>query len=329
MREHLQRLLRHVRLQRAIAAKWRRDRQVLPLVAAHRELYFNIHRAFWTSLGSFPQLAPPRTRNEAIQWCKLFDQRPEHIQCCDKLAVRDLVRARAGEQHVVPLLQVCDRFDQIDFDALPDAFVIKPNHDAGSTILVRNKAALDRGDAARRIGARLRRRYGWTKGEWAYAYVRPRVLVEEFLEPEAPSPPPDYKFHCDGGRVLWCGYHYDRGRDVKVQQVDRDGASITGVRLDHRFGAGTAFVRPPEWDRMIELAEALAAGFRMLRVDLYRTGGRILVGELTVWPVSGFSDAGLFNRPGFFGDIAFDDPRPPLLPSLGPPGNPRARRRRS
>lgn len=317
-----QRALLHLEILR----KWHRDRQVLPLPPAQRELYFNIHRSFWRALGSFPQLAPPRTRNEAIQWCKLFDQRPEHIQCCDKLAVRDLVRERVGEQHVVPLLQVRDHFHQIDFDALPGAFVIKPSHDAGSTILVRDKAALDRREAGQFIERRLGRRYGWTKGEWAYAWVPPRVLVEEFLEPEGATPPPDYKFHCDGGRVLWCGYHYDRGRDVKVQQVDRDGVPITGVRLDHRFGAGTAFVRPPEWDRMVEIAETLAAGFRMLRVDLYRIGGRILAGELTVWPVSGFSDAGLFNRPDFFGDISFDDPRPPLIPSLGPPAIPRARR---
>ncbi len=317
-----QRALLHLRIMR----KWHRDRRVLPLEAAHRELYFNIHRASWAALGRLPQLAPPRTRNDAIQWCKLFDQRPEHIQCCDKLAVRDLIRARVGEQHVVPLLQVCDHFLQIDFDALPNAFVIKPSHDAGSTILVRDKATLDRRAAAARIEDRLRHRYGWKKGEWGYAWVRPRVLVEEFLEPEAPTPPPDYKFHCDGGRVLWCGFHYDRGRDVKVQQVDRNGVSITGVRLDHRFGAGTAFVRPPEWERMLDIAETLAAGFRMLRVDLYCTGGRILVGELTVWPVSGFSDAGLFNRPGFFGDIAFDDPRPPLLPSLGPQAVPPSRR---
>jgi hypothetical protein len=302
-----------------IRAKWRRDRRHLPLTGDHFELYLNIHRSYWGVLQRFPRLDPPRTRNEAIQWSKLFDQRPEHVICCDKLKVRDLIRARVGPDCVVPLYQVHDHFREIDFDALPRSIVIKPNHDSGTVLLVRDKDAFDRAEAERHMEAALARPFGWKSGEWAYSCVPPKVLVEEYLEPDAPSPPADYKYHCDGGRVLWCGYHYDRGRTTKLQQVDRDGVPIARARLDGNWTPGTDFVKPARWSEMIDVAEALAKGFRMLRVDLYCTGERILVGELTLWPSSGLSDGEAFNTPGYFGDIEFSDVQPLLHPRLRRP----------
>lgn len=301
-----------------IAAKWRADRRVLPLTWAHWPLYRAIHRHHWRRLRRFPDLAPPVTRNDAIQWTKLFDQRPEHVTCCDKLAVRDFIAARVGAERLVPLLQVARRFDEIDVAALPRAFVLKASHDSGSTIIVRDRAAFDRAAARRRLEAALRRRYGRKTGEWAYDWVPRRLLVEECLEPDAAGPPADYKFHCDAGRVLWCGYHYDRHATPRLVQVDRDGVPLSFGRLQRGFAAGDGFAKPAQWDEMISLAETLAAGFRMLRVDLYLTGGRILVGELTVWPVAGCATGETWTTPGFFGAITFDDPRPLLLPTLGP-----------
>jgi hypothetical protein len=310
---------RRALLEARIRDKWRRDRRRLPLTRDHLDLYLNIHRSYWGALRRLPRLDPPRTRNEAIQWSKLFDQRPEHVTCCDKLKVRDLIRERVGPEFVVPLYQVRDHFREIDFDDLPRPIVIKPNHDSGTVLLVRDKDAFDRAAAERYIEAALARPFGWQSGEWAYSYVRPKVLVEEYLEPDAPSPPPDYKFHCDGGRVLWCGYHYDRGRAMRLQQVDRDGAPIVRARLDGNWTPGADFVKPARWREMIDVAEALATGFRMLRVDLYCTGDRILVGELTLWPSSGLSDGEAFNIPGNFGDIDFSDVQPLLHPRLRKP----------
>jgi hypothetical protein len=301
-----------------IAAKWRADRRLLPLTDAHWPIYRRLHRHSWRRLSRFPSLASPRTRNDAIQWTKLFDQRPEHVTCCDKLAVRDFIAARVGAHRLVPLLQVARRFEELDLAALPRAFVLKASHDSGSTLIVRDRATFDPAAARRRLHAALARRFGRKTGEWAYEWVPRRILVEECLEPEAQGPPGDYKFHCDAGRVLWCGYHYDRHATTKLVQVDRDGAPLAFGRLQRGFHAGAGFRKPAAWDEMIAVAETLAAGFRTLRVDLYLTGGRILVGELTVWPMAGCGTGDTWTTPGFWGALAFDDPRPLLIPHLGP-----------
>jgi hypothetical protein len=297
-----------------IRLKWWQDRRRLPLTPAQFEQYVNIHQAFWRALFRFPNLVAPQSRNDIIQWMKLFDYRPESIACCDKIGMREIVRERVGERYLVELYQVHDHFDQIDFDALPRAFVIKTNHNSGPVFLVPDITRLDRVLVGRRIERMLRQVYGWEKGEWAYAYITPKVLVEEHLAPDSEAPPADYKFHCDGGRVRWCAYFTDRHAEAKVQHVTRDGIPIAGGEAGQTYGAATTFVKPAVWDEMVTVAERLAEGFQLLRVDLYCIDERICVGELTLWPGSGLARGSAFNAPGNFGEINFTRYRPVILP---------------
>jgi len=161
-----------------IRAKWLRDKRVLPLTSAHWELYNIIHHLCWRELHDFPNLINCRDFNDRLQWLKLFDQDPKIVQCSDKISVRDYVRERIGDGYLVELYQVHDRFAQIDFNALPNAFVIKANHDSGTVVLVRDKSKLDYDTVGARIDAALKRRYGWEKGEWAYSRIKPKVFVE-------------------------------------------------------------------------------------------------------------------------------------------------------
>lgn len=266
--------------------KWSRDCRSLPLTAAHRELYFIIHRLCWQKLGGFPDLAACRDFNDRIQWLKLFDQDRAIVRCSDKVQVRDHVRERVGEQYLLKLYQVHDHFAQIDFDALPDAFVIKTNHDSGTVILVRDKARLDRQATELQIEAALRKPYGWMKGEWAYSYVPPKVFVEEMINPHDHKPPPDYKFYCVNGKVKFCHYIYDRGFDTKEQTVDPDGNDLA-TSLYPSFKLGTGFRKPGQWPEMVRVAEQLAQGFKCVRVDLFCPEGHIYAGEMTFWPMGG------------------------------------------
>ena len=297
-----------------IRLKWWWDRRRLPLVAAQFELYSNIHESFWWALFRFPNLVSPQSRNDMIQWLKLFDYRTDSVVCCDKIAMRQIVRERVGERYLVDVYQVHDHFDQIDFAALPRACVIKTNHNSGPVFLVRDTAALDRAMVRDSIEAMLGRVYGWDKGEWAYAFITPQVLVEEHLAPESEAPPADYKFHCDGGRVQWCAYFTDRHLDAKVEHVARDGRPIAGGAAGQTYGDARTFIKPAVWDEMVAVAERLAEGFQLLRVDLYCVGDRICVGELTLWPGSGFARGEAFNAPGNFGAIDFTDYRPVIVP---------------
>ena len=262
------------------------DSRCLPLTNNHIDLYKVIHRHYLRELGKFPNIIKCRDYNDKIQWLKLFDQDWSIVSCTDKLSVRDYVKNRVGAEYLIDVYEVREKFSEIDFDALPSSFVIKANHDSGTSILVRDKADFDRVAAESHFDQVLNRVYGRGMGEWSYAYIRPRIFVEEFLGPEATSPPADYKFHCLDGAVRFLQYIYERGTNTKEVIVDSNGCETT-MRLDLRFEKGYRYEKPANWSDMISVAEKLAAGFKYVRVDLYLVAGKIYAGEMTFWPMAG------------------------------------------
>jgi poly-gamma-glutamate capsule biosynthesis protein CapA/YwtB (metallophosphatase superfamily) len=269
-----------------IRLKWLSDKRKLPLTDEHRELYDICHRIFWLELHDFPNLITPRDFNDRIQWLKLFDQTEAHIQCSDKILVRDYVREKIGDEHLVKLYQTCDNFDQIDFSKLPNSFVIKTNHDSGTAVLVRNKAHLDLISTKKKIEDSLNRTFGWELGEWAYSFVHPKILVEQFIAPENSNPPPDYKFYVVEGRVKFMHFISDRGANTKEQTVSPMGADLA-TSLYPSFQLSNSFQKPACWDEMIQIAESLGKGFKCVRVDMFQQKGRVYVGEMTFWPMFG------------------------------------------
>lgn len=283
---HIRRRYSQFKVDLEIKKKWQRDCPLLPLTKGHRKLYEIIHRLCWQKLGGFPDLVNCRDFNDRIQWLKLFDQERKIIRCSDKILVRDYIQERVGDQYLVNLYQTHNHFDQIDFDSLPDSFVIKTNHDSGSIILVSDKKKFDRKAAKKKIETALSKPYGWLNGEWAYSFVKPRILVEEHIAPGQNTPPPDYKFHCVEGKFRWLQYIYDRGHDTKEVIVMPDGKA-TKIHFDHNMKHGRHFDLPDCWIKMIEIAERLSKPFKYVRVDMYVIGSRIIVGELTFFPLTG------------------------------------------
>ena len=279
-------ILRRLRLAARVEIKWRKDKRHLPLTKDHRGMYDIIHHHYFRKLGAFPDLINCRDFNDKIQWLKLFDQDEQIIRCSDKILVRDYARERIGNQYLVKLYQTHDHFSQIDFDALPNSFVIKTNHDSGSVILVRDKSKFNHYAAKEKICAAMKQSYGWKKGEWAYAFIQPQIFVEEFIDPQRITPPPDYKFYCINGVVRFVHYIYDRGFVTKEQTIDPKGNDL-GTELYPSFKLGKDFKKPAVWDQMISVAERLSEGFKCVRVDLFCSGDRIYAGEMTFWPMAG------------------------------------------
>lgn len=269
-----------------LPAKWLCDWFRLPLTWRHFDLYRRIHKDRFRATGSFPDLVNGEDFNTKMQWLKLFDQQPKIVLCTDKLGVREYVRERLGEGFLPTLYQIGRHVRDLDFGALPDAFVLKTNHDSGTVLLVRDKSILDHAAVEERFERALASTFSIIEGEWAYAFIRPRVFTEEFIEPENPLPPADYKFHCAEGKMVLLQYITGRGVDPAEQMIDRDG-NDAGFVFDHRFRHGDSFVKPACWGQLIDTAETLAAGFKYVRVDLYLAGNRILVGEMTFWPMAG------------------------------------------
>lgn len=234
-------------------------------------------------------LDPPELYSEKIQWFKLHDKNPIYPVLCDKLAVRNFVRERVGEEYLITLYGDWDVTDQIDLSALPNQFVLKCTHDSGSVIICKDKAAFNFAAAKRALKKRLSKDYSVSGREWPYGAVPRRVIAEAFIGLEDGTRPDDYKFYCIGGRMFWvCICTNRRGKSADYYLCDRAfrpfWTSMERIDRPDEFAPPV----PPRFAEMIELSERLAEGFLNVRVDLYNTPDGIRFGEMTLYDQSGF-----------------------------------------
>ena len=223
---------------------------------------------------------------EKIQWQKLRDRNPLYHTLVDKAAVKPYVAARIGEEHVVRTLGVWNEVSQIDWDALPQQFVLKCTHDSGSAVICTDKASLDREAACAKLSAALRSEHWRRDREWAYKGVLPRIIAEEYLGADLA----DYKIFCFGGKPEFL--FVATGRNVAGQETCFDFFDLSWRHLDIRNGHPNAAVppaKPAHFEQMLRLAEALAGDFPQVRIDFYETSdGRVLFGEYTFYHWGGF-----------------------------------------
>lgn len=239
-------------------------------------------------LGKKLDLKQPMEFNAKLQWLKLYDRNPDYIRLVDKYEVKKYIADKIGEQYVVPTLGVWESVDEIEFDALPNAFVLKCTHDSGSTILCREKSMFDISAAKAKLKKRLHNNLFWHGREWPYKSVKPRIIAEQYLVDAATEELRDYKFFCFNGVCRCMKVDFDRFVEHHANYYD-----LQGNRLD--FGEAICppsneknIVLPPELSKMVELAEVLSRDIPFLRVDFYDVDGKIYFGELTFFPASGF-----------------------------------------
>ena len=228
----------------------------------------------------------PYTFNEKIQWQKLRDRNPLYHTLVDKAAVKPYVAERIGAEHVVPTLGVWERPEQIDWDALPEQFVLKCTHDSGSTQICTDKATFDREAACAKLAAALSGEYWRRDREWAYKGVPPRIIAEAYLGAGLA----DYKIFCFGGEPEFLFVATDR--DNPAEETKFDFFDTSWQHLDVRNGHPNAAVppaKPAHFEQMLALARQLAGDFPQVRLDFYETpDGRVFFGEYTFYHWSGF-----------------------------------------
>ncbi len=262
------------------------DSKSLPLTADHYHVYYHIHCSYWVALKKFPDLINCPDYNDKIQWLKLFDNKEVLIQCVDKVLVRNYVESKLGEGYLPEIYQVCDGYNDISLETLPQSFVLKTNHDSGSVFLISDKEKNDWIAISKGVEASLKRKFGVWGGEWPYSYVKPKVFAEEYLGLGEGSAPADYKFHCVNGEVKWLQYICDREGTAKEAITDSSGA-ILNLHLSERLLPMTKFNPPGLFKRMVEIAEILSEEFKYVRIDLYLIDNQIFVGEMTFFPMYG------------------------------------------
>ena len=234
-------------------------------------------------------LASPATFNEKLQWLKLHDRRPEYSRMVDKVEAKKWAAEKIGEEYIIPNIAVYDSVAEVPWNSLPQKFVLKCAHDSGGVAVCRDRALFDLVRQRRRIERRSRKNYYHITQEWPYDSVRPRVLVEEFLEDGDKGGLRDYKFFCFGGRAHSVMICMDRAvGDPKFYFFDREWNLLRINRRGKEAPEGFTVARPEGMDRMFEIAEKLSEGIPFARVDLYNVGGKIYFGELTLYPKSGY-----------------------------------------
>jgi len=234
-------------------------------------------------------LENPKTFNEKLQWLKLFDRKENHTKLVDKLAVRDYVKQVVGEEYLIPLLGAWRTYKEIDFNSLPETFVMKCNHDSGSIQIIDNKNEIDHKELNRFFTARLRRNPYASGREWPYKNVSPCIVVEKNMATSDGSLPVDYKFFCYDGFVDSVMICTDRGfsnkrffffdKEWKLRKYNK-----SSLDLPDDF----QIEKPKEIDALFELASKLSKGERFVRIDFYIIGGQPYFGEFTYFPASGY-----------------------------------------
>lgn len=243
---------------------------------------------FYQCKGVKPNFRNPQSFDEKINWLMLYDATPLKTRLVDKYLVRKYIEEKIGENYLVPLLGVWDRFDDIDFESLPHRFVLKLNNGSGMNIVVKNKDNLNITEAKNKFEFWMKTNFAYMGFEMQYRDVPQKIIAEQYIE-QIDGNLFDYKMHCFNGKMKICQLIGDRNMiDHTAKQAFFD---ADWNRLNESEGTYPDYnstpSKPDNWEEMKLVAEKLAVGFNYVRVDLYSIEGQIYFGEFTFTPLVG------------------------------------------
>lgn len=247
----------------------------------------------WTYYLTFRKkldLDNPQTFNEKLQWLKLNDRHEEYTQMVDKYEAKKYVANLIGEEYIIPTLGVYDSFDEIDFDKLPNQFVLKCTHNSGGIIICRDKASLDVPKARKQMTKWLKKNPFWANREYPYKNVKPRIIAEQYMEDESGYELKDYKFFCFSGDVKYVFVATDRGKENEETKFDFFDMDWNHLPFTNGHPNNPEpIIKPENFEEMKDLSRKLSKNMPHVRVDLYNISGRIYFGELTFYHWSGLT----------------------------------------
>lgn len=248
------------------------------------KMYIQLY--YFAAFRKFCNFTNPSTFNEKLNWLKLNYKNPLFPTLVDKYEVKAYVSTRIGEEYVIKTLGVYDSFDEIDFEALPNQFVIKCTHDSEGLVIVKDKHCLNKKEAKKKIENALKFNFFYIGREWPYKNVSPRIIVEEYLEDHIDGELRDYKFFCFDGEPKALFVASDRGIDeTKFDYYDLE---FHHLDIRQRYPNAGDVRKPQKFDEMIRLSKVLSKDFPHVRVDFYEVDGKVYFGEFTFFHFSGF-----------------------------------------
>ena len=243
---------------------------------------------FRDSTGYPLDLENPKTFNEKLQWLKIHDRNPIYTTMVDKYEVKKYVADIIGEEYIIPTLCVRENFDEIDFDTLPEQFVLKCTHDSGGLVICRDKSKLDKKAARKKIERCMKRNYYWSSREWPYKNVKACILIEAYMQDGKNPCLPVYKiFNFAGVPRIIQMIHNDKTVNETIDYFD---AEWNRLKLRQNYpNSETPADRPAQLEEMLMLATKLSRGFPFIRTDFYEINQKVYFSEFTFYSDSGMA----------------------------------------
>ena len=248
-----------------------------------------IKKKYKKELGEKLNLKNPITFNEKLQWLKLYDRNPLYTKLVDKYRVREYIAEKLGEEYLIPLLWVGDDPDDINFDALPNQFVLKCNHNSGKGMCIcRDKSTLDYSVVKRELRKGLEENFYLTSREWPYKNVPRKIICEQYMVDNSSSEGlTDYKFFCFHGKAKIMYISKDFSSAPRTDFFDMD---FNHLPIQIKDPPADIVPQKPEcFEEMRQFAEILSKDIPHVRVDFYLIHGNIYVGEMTFFHSAGFA----------------------------------------
>ena len=244
---------------------------------------------YYHHTGRRLNLKNPQRYNEKLQWIKLYDHNPAYTDMVDKYKVKQLITDKIGAQYVIPLLGVWDNAEEIDFDSLPDRFVLKTNHDSKGVVICKNKRALATEEVKAFLNNRLKHD-GYKYGrEWPYKSIQRKIIAEQYVE-DSNGELHDYKVMCFNGIPKLIQLHRGRFSNHHTQEFYNNNWERQAFNQKGETMAETPIAPPSSLKEMLSLSAKLSEGIPHVRVDWYIVDGRLIFGELTFFDAAGYDE---------------------------------------
>ena len=251
-----------------------------------------LKRCYKITFGRDLSLSAPQFFTEKLQWLKLYyekKQNEDYVRSVDKITAKEIVGNLIGKEYIIPTLGCYKNFNEINFNDLPERFVIKCNHDSGGCVICKDKHNFNIKAARKKISKCLNYNFYYNGREWAYKVITPRILVEEYIEDSESKDLKDYKFFCFNGKVKCFKVDFNRFVRHQANYYDLEFHLLPFSEENFPSDANAKITIPNNINKMIEIAEIISTPYPFVRVDLYSVQGKIYFGEMTFFPASGLT----------------------------------------
>lgn len=247
-----------------------------------------LKKRFKQRLGRDVNLSNPELYNDKLQWLKLYWYNPLATQCADKYEVRNFIAKKIGEKYLNELLGVYNSVNEINLDELPESFVLKGTHGSGYNIICKNKSLMDWDKEFRKMRRWMRQNYYWSKREWVYRDIQPRIICEKYIYQEENKELRDYRFFCFNGEPKFITVDLSINEKSKTRRNLYDLKwNLMDEEITYSKDTSIEIEKPSKLEEMIQLSKVISENFPHARVDFYQIRNDVIFGEITFFHQSG------------------------------------------